>query len=768
MTVRSARLVNAMIGPAARFLAIALVTLMAMGCSNDPERAKAEYLKSGDSYFQQKKYADAAVQYRNALQEDPKSGEAHLKLAKSYEQLGALGNAAREFIRAADSLPGSVEPQVRAAAYLLLGEQFDDARARAQKALAIDPKNVDAQVILGNALAGLKDLDAALKQLEDTTKLAPASAAAFASIGAIQLARGNQADAEAAFRKAVETNPNLAAAHLALANFLWSSSRPDAAEASFKRAFELDPHNALAERALAAFYVARGRAREAEPYFKALADQESAPSFTMKLALADYYVSTERPDDALRVLAPIAATKEGFAAARTRVAAIEFGRRNTDQARKVIDEVLAKDPKNVPALLMSADFLARQGKVDAAIGQARIAVLAEPTSIRAHYLLGTLLRSKSLVDEALSEFTEVLKLDPSVTAAQLQLAELNLAKGERAPALQFAQDAAKALPNNPVVQLDLARTLLANGDVARAGAIVSAVAAKYPSAAVVHSLAGAVALKNKDAALARREFLAAEALDAKDFEALSGLVVLDFAEKKPAAAKARVDQRLAQSPNDPRLLALAARVSTTMGNTAEAEQYLRKSIDVDPNYLGSYVILAQIYMGQKRLPEARSNLESIIAKRPDEVGPQTLVGMLYEAEGNRAEAKKRYERVLKIDPRAAVAANNLAFRYAQDGGNLDTALQLAQTAKERLPNAPEVDDTLGWVYYKKDLAGMAVPLFEQASRKQPENAEFQYHLGVSALKAGELSKGRKALEQAIKLGSDPAITAEAKKALAEL
>ena len=127
MTVRSARLVNAVIGPAARLLAIAVVATVAVACSSNPERAKAEYLKSGDAYFAQKKYSEAAVQYRNALQEDPKSGEAHLKLAKSYEQLGALRNAAREFIRAADSLPGSVEPQVRAAAYLLLGEQFDDA-----------------------------------------------------------------------------------------------------------------------------------------------------------------------------------------------------------------------------------------------------------------------------------------------------------------------------------------------------------------------------------------------------------------------------------------------------------------------------------------------------------------------------------------------------------------------------------------------------------------------------------------------------------------
>ena len=65
-----------------------------------------------------------------------------------------------------------------------------------------------------------------------------------------------------------------------------------------------------------------------------------------------------------------------------------------------------------------------------------------------------------------------------------------------------------------------------------------------------------------------------------------------------------------------------------MGNTAEAEQNLHRSIDDDPNYVGSYVIVAQIYMGQKRLPEARSKLESVIAKRPDAVGAPKRVAML--------------------------------------------------------------------------------------------------------------------------------------------
>jgi tetratricopeptide (TPR) repeat protein len=736
-------------------------------CSHDPERARIEYLKSGDNYFNQKKYAEAVVQYRNALQQDPKSGDAHFKLAKALEVMGELGAATREYIRAADAQPSNLEAQRKAATYLLLGGHLDDARARAQKALAIDPNDVDSQIVLGNALAGLKDLDAALRQLEDTIKLAPSSAGAYAALGSIQLARGDQAEAEKAFRKAVETNPKLAAAHLGLANFLWASGRPNDAEGSFKQALALEPNNQLAERALAGFYVARGRSGEAEPYMKAMADQDSTPSAPAKFALADYYYSAGRQDDALKVLAPLVATKESYAAAQTRVAAIQLSKHNPAEASRIIGEVLTRDPHNVSALLVRAEILNSQGKVDDAIGQVRQAVAADPGSERARFRLAQLLRSKGLTDEAIAEFNEVLKINPAATFAQIQLAELNLAQGSTAPALQLAQDAAKVVPNDPIVRLTLARALLASNDVARADTVVHGLLSDYASATAVHALAGSVALSKKDAATARREFSRAQELDAGNLDALSGLVTLDFLDKNPAAAKARVNQRLAATPSNPRLLILAARVNASTGDAAAAEQQLRKAIELDPNHLDAYGYLAQLYVGEQRLGEARANLEALVAKRPAAVGPLTLIGMLYEAEGNRAEAVKRYQKALALDPRAAVAANNLAFRYAEDGGNLDTALQLAQTAKERLPNSPEIDDTLGWVYYKKDLAAMATPLFEQAVRRQPENSEYQYHLGVSALKAGELTKGRKALEQASR-GQDPAIAAKAKKALAEL
>ena len=85
-----------------------------------------------------------------------------------------------------------------------------------------------------------------------------------------------------------------------------------------------------------------------------------------------------------------------------------------------------------------------------------------------------------------------------------------------------------------------------------------------------------------------------------------------------------------------------------------------------------------------------------------------MVGLLLQAEGDLDGARGRFERVLEIDPEAAVAANNLAWIYAEHGGNLDVALHLAQVAQTRLPGVAEVTDTLGFIYYKRNLASLAV------------------------------------------------------------
>src|SRR4029077_12239596 len=106
--------------------------------------------------------------------------------------------------------------------------------------------------------------------------------------------------------------------------------------------------------------------------------------------------------------------------------------------------------------------------------------------------------------------------------------------------------------------------------------------------------------------------------------------------------------------------------------------------------------------------------------------------------------RKLYEEVLAIDPRSAVAANNLAM-YHSTRGDLEVALQLAQTAKTALPDDARVSDTLGWIYYKKGLASLAVSAFQQSVRQNGTNPTAHYHLGLAYLKDGNPKEGRKAL-----------------------
>jgi tetratricopeptide (TPR) repeat protein len=190
--------------------AIAL-TGFAAACSRDPKARKTGYLKSGDSYVQQGKFAEAILQYRNAVQADPLDGDARLKLAETYSKNHDGANAAREYVRAADVLTNRVDVQLKAGALLLIGGRFDDAKVRAEKALALSADDVDAHILLGNALAGLKNIDGAITEVQEAIRLAPARASSYSNLGELEARRGNAEAAEKALKKGVELDERSAA-----------------------------------------------------------------------------------------------------------------------------------------------------------------------------------------------------------------------------------------------------------------------------------------------------------------------------------------------------------------------------------------------------------------------------------------------------------------------------------------------------------------------------------------------------------------------------
>jgi Flp pilus assembly protein TadD len=152
---------------------------------------------------------------------------------------------------------------------------------------------------------------------------------------------------------------------------------------------------------------------------------------------------------------------------------------------------------------------------------------------------------------------------------------------------------------------------------------------------------------------------------------------------------------------------------------------------------------------------------------PNHPSPHFLLGMAHQAQQREEDAIAEYQKAMKLDPRFAPAANNLAWLYAERGQNIDVALTLAQTAMEQLPDDPGVADTLGWIYYRKGAYLKAIALLRDSAEKLPGNATVRYHLGMAYLKHGDKALAERELAESLRLDSSAPWASGAKEALAE-
>lgn len=750
--------------PYLRFGVTGCLLFALAGCSRGPRQTKEQLLESGKKYAAQGKHTEAIIQYRNAIKLDPKFGEARYELGQAYLNTSEPAKAMGEFVRAADLLK-TADANLIAGQLLLVARRYEDAKTRAEMVLELDSRNVQAQLLKGAALAGLKDFVSAIKEVDDAIRLDPQNARSFVTLGALQVGSGRAAEAEAAFRKAVEVAPNLPAAQMALANFYWSSGRAAEAEAALKRAVEIDANNIPAQRGLATYYISTGRAEQAEAPLKTIAEIEKTAG--ARMALAEYYLRTRRAPKAVALLKALAGEPAGFAPATVRLAMIDYAQNRTEEAHKKIEAVLAKDAKNGEALSAKARFLMAERKEDEALAAAKAATATNPKSSEAHNILGAIYASRNEVDNAISSFSEVLRLAPLATGAKIELSRLQLLKGQVTTALQLAEEAGRQDPKNPEARLALVSALAATGDNDRAEAALRDLMKEYPKVALVHARLGGVLLAKKEGAAARREFDRALELDPASTEALRGRIASDLDDKNAAGARALIEKRLQQAPKQPDVLLLAAATYAAVGDQARQEAALRKTIDVDPANLSAFVSLARLLVQQGKLDAAKKGYEDITKRYPNSVAANTMIALILEAQNKPAEARKVYEKLIAAEPGAAVAANNLAWIYADSGGNLDVALRLAQTAKQKMPDSSQVDDTLGWVYVKKDMASSAVPILRQSVEKEPQNPSFHYHLGIAYFMAGNRALAKQTLEKALQLKSDFSGADDARKILAQ-
>jgi tetratricopeptide (TPR) repeat protein len=722
--------------------------MLALGaCTSDPTVTAKTALEKGNQQASKNKYPEAIIEYRRAVQADPRLGEARLQLAYAYASTGDGINALREYVRAADLMPENKEAQQRAGAFMLLAGQFNDAQALADRMLKRNPNDVEGQILLANALAGLKDMDGAVSAFEKAVDLDPNRSSTYSELGAVHMSTGNKDAAAAAFRKAIEIDPKSAAAHLSFSNYLWANGDLPQAEQEMKTALALDPRNTTANRAMAMYYMVTNQAAAAEPHLKIVA--ESLPGAESKYFLAEYYLRLGRIEDARETLQPLIKEDASFVGASVRLARVEVVAGKNADAHRLIESVLAREPKNPEALITLGKLYLTENNTVNALSTLQTAVDANPRSIEAQLALAQTYVLRGANKEATTAFNDALKLDGKNLDARLGLARLQINSGSAADAVPLMLKIVEENPRNLEARLLLLHGLMAVGDLPQATQQLNVLLQANPQSATVQTAAGMLAQMKQDSAGARAAYARALDADPRSYQALAGLLTAEMQGKQFGNAKALIEKQLALTPDDPNVLLMSAQTYNALGDAFAMEKALKKTVEVDPQSLQAYAMLGKMYYQQGRLDLARRELETYVNRAPNSVPANTMLGTILQLQGRTPEAKARYGKALQTDPRAAVAANNLAWLDATNNGNLDMALQLAQTAKAQLPNRHEVDDTLGYIYYKKGLSSMAIESLSASATRQPDNPSYNYHLALAYHQSGNNAEAKKYLEKVV-------------------
>jgi len=762
-------------------LSCLLLIVAGTSCSRDPNVIKTRYLQNGNKYFDRGKYKEASIMYRTALQKDAKFGEAHYRLAltdlKMEQPVAAVGELRRAVELLKPDRPERTDARIKLADIYLdylerspkhEGDVVDEVQHTIDDLLKADPKSVDGHRLKGRLFfimaddAATKHDDAKMKgELQNAIaefKIANALKPDQTSV-VVYLARAFSADqqlgeAEKLYRSLVEKEKDNVRTYMELYRMYMFQNHPDQAEAILKTAIENNPKKYELLISLAQHYYGRKRRDDVVHVLETLKSHAKEYPQAFEQAGAFYFRLGDGAEAMRQYEDGIKANPSRKAFYQKLIIEVLMAQGKREDAKKVNDQILAADPKDTDGLSMQAGLLLDKGDLQNAVTQLQTVVTRAPGNFVAHYNLGRGLSEKGDIEPARAQFSEALRLRPDYTPARLALAQIQLSKGEYEPAIKTADEILSYDRGNIKAHLLRAAAFLRSNQTVKAKEELKQILDRNPNSEEAMMQMGVVLVAEQKYKEAEEAFRKCYDLNPANAAGLLGLTEVMMAEKQPERALQALRAEIQKYPTRPEFHLAIGNLYVRAGKLdlgmAEFNGLLDKADRKSPTAADLYVRLGETQLIAQNLSGA---IESL--KKAHDILPNnslilnTLAALLSNA-GQRNEAKAAYENALRIDSDNPVALNNLAYIIAESpGGDLNQALTFAQRANQKLPQAYEIADTLGWIYLKKNLPDNALELFKNNVSKVPNNPTYRYHLAMALYQKGDKVRAKQELQTAL-------------------
>src|SRR5262249_16145864 len=221
--------------------AIAILVALVPGCSRDPVARRQRLLESGQRYFDKSEYSAASIEFRKAIQVDPKSAEAHYRLGLTYWRLQNWQEAYRSLRTSANLNPQYVDALLQLAAMETGMRKNEDARQDIQQILGIDPNNATAHLLLGQVSLQERNYETALQEFLRAKELAPGDPWALTQVGNAYVRLNHTAEATKSYEQAIAASGEFLIAYLNLADLYRRQGDPKSQVATLESAVQHNP-----------------------------------------------------------------------------------------------------------------------------------------------------------------------------------------------------------------------------------------------------------------------------------------------------------------------------------------------------------------------------------------------------------------------------------------------------------------------------------------------------------------------------------------------
>jgi tetratricopeptide (TPR) repeat protein len=558
------------------------------------------YAEQAGQFSNRSEFVNKAIEhYRQALKLDPSASYIFEELTDLYIQTGHIRDAVTE----------------------------------AQDMLKRSPENLDARRILGRIYTRMigdaqqgkinEDmLKQAIDQYKQITARDPKDMESWLSLGRLYRVSSDSVEAEKAYKRAMEIDPNNEDALTGLALVYSDVGDTKKAIEMLRVVTERDPSPRTLEALAQSYDQMRDYKSAVEVLKKAVDVSPDNPRFKRELARA--LLLSEQFDEALKLYNQIASEDPKDAQTQLRIAEIYRQKREYDKARQALDKARQLDSENLDVRYEEVNLLADQGKTDEAIKSLKSMLddmvkknySASEKGNRLMLLerLSQLYRSGKKYSEAMEVFKQMSDLDPENNAVKLGRASLLAEMGKVDEGVAEARK-------------------IQSGDRAKDRELEIFIAQLYERGKKYPEMA-----KSLEAA----EKLSESPQEKEGVYFMRGAMYEHL--KKYDLAEAEFRKVLAIEPDDAKTLNYLGYMFAEAGlKLDEAAKLVSRALELDPQN-GAYLdSLGWVYYRQNKLPEAENLLVQALAKIGKDPTVHDHLGDIYFKQGKTRDAIKQWQ-----------------------------------------------------------------------------------------------------------------------------